>query len=272
MRVTDYFERIGYVGEVRADIVTLSALCRAHLNAIPFENLDVQLQRPLTTDVSAAFDKIVRRRRGGWCYEMNGLFGWALGEIGFDVARVAGGVMREMAGDGQIGNHLCLVVQLDQAYLVDVGFGGSLRGPLPLTPIERDDGPYRVSLRELPDGHWRFAERARGEPFSFDFQVREADEALFEKKCAFLQSNPASPFVQNLVVQRQTPDAHLILRGSVLSTLRPSSFDKRLLESGEELVGVLRNDFKLDAPEAGALWPAIVERHAALFPPAPAHP
>src|SRR3954471_15025485 len=103
MDLKAYFGRIGYVGEPRVDLATLRALHRAHLLAIPYENLDVQLGRPLTTDPAAAYDKIVRRRRGGWCYEMNGLFGWALETVGFSVMRMAGGAMRELRGDMAVG-------------------------------------------------------------------------------------------------------------------------------------------------------------------------
>lgn len=265
MELQAYLDRIRFHGEVRADLATLRAVHRAHQYAVPFENLDVQLRRPLTTDVEAAYDKIVRRRRGGWCYEMNGVMGWALKELGFDVMRMSAGVMREKMGDGQIGNHLCLLVRLDQPYLVDVGFGGSLSEPVPLRTAAFEDHPYRVSLNRTTDGYWRFTEFALGEPFSFDFHSQPADEGLFSTKCAFLQTDPASSFVQNLVVQRRTADTHYSLRGRVLTTLRATSKDKVLLNSPAEVTALLRERFELDVPEVGSLWPAICARHAAVF-------
>src|SRR3954451_21382564 len=99
MELAAYLARIGYAGPVRPDLSTLRAVHRAHLQAIPYDSLDVQLGRPLTLDPAAAYDKIVRRRRGGWCYEMSGLLGWALGEIGFSVPRMAGAAMRAERGD-----------------------------------------------------------------------------------------------------------------------------------------------------------------------------
>src|SRR5438105_3043842 len=107
-KLEQYLERIGYHGTVRADLETLRGLQEAHVRTVPFENLDVQLRRPVGLDIDACFDKIVRQRRGGWCFELNGLLGWALREIGFDVVRTSGGVMRERIGDAQLGNHLCL--------------------------------------------------------------------------------------------------------------------------------------------------------------------
>jgi N-hydroxyarylamine O-acetyltransferase len=266
LELSAYLHRIGFDGSVRPDLATLKSIHRAHQYAIPFENLDVQLRRPVVLDTEANYNKIVRRRRGGWCYEMNGVMGWALEQIGFDVMRMSGGVMRVRAGDAQLGNHLCLLVCLDERYLVDVGFGGSLAEPLPLRTLEREDRPYRLGLSEADDGYWRFAEIARGgEAFSFDFRAAPADEALLARKCTFLQTDPASPFVQNLVVQRRTADTHVSLRGRVLQSIHATGVDKKLLSSADELVATLRSSFDLDTPEAATLWPAICDRHDALF-------
>ena len=265
MDLQAYLDRIRFNGEARADLATLRGVHRAYQYAVPFENLDVQLRRPLTTSVEAAYDKIVRRRRGGWCYEMNGVMGWALEQIGFEVMRMSAGVMRERVGDVQLGNHLCLLVRLDQPYLVDVGFGGSLSEPTPLQTSAFEDHPYRVSLNRTTDGYWRFTELALSEPFSFDFHAQPADEVLFSAKCNLLQTDPASSFVQNLVVQRRTADTHYSLRGRVLTTLRATSRDKTLLNSPDELVALLRERFELEVPEAASLWSAICARHDTLF-------
>jgi N-hydroxyarylamine O-acetyltransferase len=268
LELSAYLRRIRFDGSVRSDLATLRAMHRAHQYAIPFENLDVLLRRPVVLDVEANYDKIVRQRRGGWCYELNGVMEWALKEVGFDVMRMSAGVMRVRAGDAVLGNHLCLLVCLDQRYLVDVGFGGSLVEPLPLRASEREDRPYRLGLSELDDNYWRFAEIAPGDgdAFSFDFRVAPADEALLARKCQFLQTDPASPFVQNLVVQRRTAaDTHLSLRGRVLAATHATGVDKKLLSSSDELVATLRDSFDLDAPETATLWPSICARHEALF-------
>ena len=267
MELSAYLHRIRFDGSARPDLATLKAIHRAHQYAIPFENLDVLLRRPVVLDLEANYDKIVRRRRGGWCYEMNGVMGWALKEIGFEVMRMSAGVMRVQAGDAQLGNHLCLLVCLDQPYLVDVGFGGSMAEPLPLRASEREDRPYRLWLSELGDSYWRFAEIAHGDGdvFSFDFRAAPADEALLARKCQFLQTDPGSPFIQNLVVQRRTADTHFSLRGRVLAAIHAARVDKKLLNSADELVATLRDSFDLDTAEAAALWPSICARHQALF-------
>ena len=267
MELSAYLHRIRFSGDVRPDLATLRAIHRAHQYAIPFENLDVLLRRPVVLDPAANYNKIVGHQRGGWCYEMNGVMEWALKQIGFEVMRMSAGVMRVRAGDAQLGNHLCLLVCLDQRYLVDVGFGGSLAEPLPLKASEREDRPYRLSLSELDDSYWRFAEIAcgDGDAFSFDFRVGPADEALLALKCRFLQNDPDSPFINNLVVQRRTADTHLSLRGRVLKAIHATRVDKKLLNTADELVATLRDSFDLDTPEAATLWPSICARHEALF-------
>jgi N-hydroxyarylamine O-acetyltransferase len=267
LELSAYLRRISFDGSVRPDLATLRAIHRAHQYAIPFENLDVQLHRPINLDLEASYHKIVGQRRGGWCYEMNGVMGWVLEQIGFEVMRMGAGVMRVQAGDVQLGNHLCLLVRLDQPYLVDVGFGGSLIEPLPLRAADREDLPYHLALSELNDGYWRFTEIAHGErgAFSFDFRAAPADEALLAKKCQLLQTDPASPFTQNLIVQRRTADTHLSLLGRVLATTHAARVEKRMLNSADELVATLRDSFDLDVPEATTLWPAVCARHDALF-------
>ena len=229
---------------------------RAHVASIPFENLDVQLGRPITGDLDEIFAKLVERRRGGWCYEQNGLLGWALETIGFAVTRVAGGVMRIASGDSVLGNHLALVVGLDEPWLVDAGFGGSLAEPIALAPAEHRHAPYDLSLARIEDDYWRYEEWIRGRPFSFDFRFAPADPALLARQQASLQTDPTSPFVLNLVAQRRTGDGHASLRGRVLTLSRGDSYEEFLVEDAETLVETLRTRFGLDVPEIAARWPA----------------
>lgn len=271
MTLSAYLDRLNFEGPLRPDLETLQALHLAHQLAVPFENLDVQLRRPVSFDIAPTYEKIVTRGRGGWCYELNGLMGWALTEIGFDVVRLGAGVMRERDGDFVLGNHLCLMVRLDQPYLVDVGFGGSLATPLPLRESEREDPPYRMGLSRTRDDYWRFTEVTHAaDPFTFDFRAIAADETLLAHKCRFLQTDPGSSFVKSLVVQRRrTGDVHVSLRGRVLKTIHRTHTDKVLLDSADALVETLRQNFDLDVPEARTLWPAICARHEELFGPGP---
>lgn len=266
MELAGYLRRIGFEGEARPDLATLRAVHRAHLLAIPYENLDVQLGRPVTTDPAAAYAKIVEGGRGGWCYEMNGLLGWALGEIGFPVVRMAGAVHRETLGDWTVGNHLVLRVEVDgEAWLADVGFGDGPSEPYPIAARAFSDNGFDFALTRQEGGWWRLHNHPRGGAPSFDFRDEAADEAVFAERCAWLQSAADSPFVLNAVVQRLTPDGIAALRGRALRLMTAETEETRLIASAEEFVAILRQLFALDLPEAAGLWPAIVARHEALF-------
>jgi N-hydroxyarylamine O-acetyltransferase len=262
MELAAYLDRIGYAGPVRPDLATLRGVHRAHLQAIPYENLDVQLGRRLTTDPAAAYDKIVRRGRGGWCYEMNGVLGWALGEIGFSVTRMAGAANRELLGDVVVGNHLVLRVEIDgEPWIADVGFGDGTLDPFPLRPAEMTVAGFPFTLEAMDEGWWRFHNHPWGGARSFDFQDAPADPELLAGRCEWLQFAPESNFVLNLVAQRYRDETILQLRGRSLRTVRPDDATTRLIETPDELVDVLSADFDLDVPEVANLWPRICARH-----------
>lgn len=265
MDLKAYFERIGFAGEARPDLTTLKALHRAHLLAIPYENLDVQLGTPVTISPEAAFDKIVTRRRGGWCYEMNGLFGAVLETIGFQVTRLAGGVGRDVAGDEKVGNHLVLLVDLGEPWIADVGFGDGALEPFALRAgaFSQYGMPFR--LEPLDGGWWRFHNHPMGGAPNFDFALEPADPGLLAEKCQWLQTSPDSVFVQNAVAQRWRPDALLQLRGRSLTRIRDGEKRTELIADSDGYLEVLAREFGLELPGAAALWPRIAARHEELF-------
>jgi arylamine N-acetyltransferase len=263
-QLADYLERIGHGWDVRPDLDTLRSLHRAHAATIPFEGLDAQLGLVPSLDPDAIFEKIVQRGRGGWCYEMNGLFGAALAAIGFSVTRLAGGVMRQNVGDGAMGGHLALLVDCEGQWLCDVGFGGSLLEPLPLEAGEREDAPYTVSLIRTDDGYWRFTELAET-PFGYDFRAEPADEALLAARRDWQATHPDSNFTLNFVAQKRHPDRHLVLRGRVLTERGPGGTTTRTLDHPDEFVGILAERFGIDEPRAREIWTRVVARHAKLF-------
>ena len=264
MKLSTYLDRIAFTGDPRPDRVTLEALMRAHLLAIPFENLDQQLGRRVTTDPAAAYAKIVERRRGGWCFELNGLFGWALAEIGFEVHSLAAYVEPDPAAP-RPASHKCLLVQCGGPLLVDVGFGGSLVQPLALAPGEAEQPPYRFAISEQDDGFLRFTERSEAGASWFDFRLTPVGDTHFDDVNDQLQTDQDSPFRHTLTAQRRFADRHLVLRGRLLSDIGPDGVDKSVLQSAEALVACLRDSFGLDVPEAASLWPRIAARHAELF-------
>ena len=260
-----YFERIGFDGEARPDLATLKALHRAHLLAIAYENLDVQFGRPLTPSPEDAFEKIVSRRRGGWCYEMNGLFGAALAAIGFHVTRLAGSVRRDLMGEVMVGNHLVLKVDLEEPWIADVGFGDGPIDPFPLREGGFEAGGFAYRLERLEGGWWRFHNSEFGGAPSFDFTEQPASPALLAEKCQWLQTWPESPFVTIATAQRHRPGEILVLRGRLLRRVRPGGTEDLLIGDAAAYVDLLARDFDLHVPEAAGLWPRMLARHEQLF-------
>lgn len=212
-----YLERIGFARRPVADYATLAELCRLHVLAFPYENLDVQLGRRVTRDPHDAFVKLVLQRRGGWCYEYNGLFAWMLELSGFRVRRLAGAVMREAAGDKMIGNHLVPVVELDGLYIVDVAMGHFEPVRLAVGPVAQDWRRY--AIEQAGDGWWRFRNHPGQLPPSFDFSLSVEDPAILDGACEWLQADPGSPFVRHAIIQRSFPDRMETLTGRRYSVL-----------------------------------------------------
>jgi N-hydroxyarylamine O-acetyltransferase len=262
MNLRGYFERIGYHGRTDPSLETLLAVHRAHALAIPYENLDVVLEVPVDQSPEHIYEKIVGRGRGGWCYEMNGLLGWALGEIGFHVTRLSGAVMRVHHGDDAFGNHLVLRVDLEEPWIADVGIGDGILEAIPLRESEFVQGDRRFRLEQLAEDEWRFHNREGGMPPSFDFRSSGSDEARLAATCASLQSDPESMFRQNLVSQRMTDDGVYFLLGRMLTG--PDG-GRRFVDSEQELIDVLTNVLGITVPVVDGLWQSVVARHEALF-------
>lgn len=257
----EYLRRIGFEGQPRADLATLRQMQRRHLAAISYENLDVQLGVPVGFELDAIFDKLVRSRRGGWCYEMNGLLAWALQLVGFRVAQLAGAVLRDQRGDSAIGNHLVLCVYLDQPYLADVGFGDGLIEPVPIIagPIRQDFLNFRLEL--LADQWWRFHNHPAGGAASFDFQLHAAQPEVLASQSRWLQTSPQSGFVQNAVCQRYESGELFMLRGRVLRIITAIGANERTLNTVDEYVAVLEKNFGIYTPDIAKLWDRVTGRH-----------
>lgn len=270
MDLDAYLRRIGLEGPLPPTLKTLHAVHRAQAHAVPYEGLDIQQGVALDLNPARIFDKLVTRGRGGWCYETNGLLGWALDALGFDVQRCTAGVYRRERGDASLGNHLMLIVNLDgtqprQNWLCDLGLGDALRAPIPLVEGPHRDGPLEFRLEHLPDGFWRFHNHTYGAPTSFDFRNAPADEALLRHQNATLQTDPQSYFVQNAEAILMGPDHSVTLLGRVLRRASGDGVQKTLLNTPAELEEVLATQFGIAGVDVEAIWPRIVARHAALF-------
>ncbi len=261
-QLSHYFARVGYSGTATPSLSTLRDLHRAHLLTIPYENLDIHLGVPLTLDPARIFTKLVDEGRGGWCYEMNGLFAQVLDTIGFSVRRVAGTVGRTRSGWRAQGNHLVLIVTLDRPWIVDVGFGDGFLTPLPLEPGTYTQSflEYRVS-RDGP--RWRVDNHAHGGADGFDFTLTERRLDDFATQCRELQTSAESSFVKATVCERFTERGLVMLRAATLREVTKAGVTTRVLQDAHEFVATLRDRFGLDLPAAGDLWPRVWQMHRA---------
>ena len=254
-----YFDRIDYRGPAEPNLDVLQGLVTAHTRTIPFENLDPLMGVPVD-DLSpeCLTDKLVRRRRGGYCYEQNGLMGYVLAEIGFRVRRFAGRVVWMMPPDAPVGaqTHTVLAVTFPGSggpYLVDVGFGGqTLTSPIRLqtgsvqqTTLE----PYRLEDRR--DGLVLQAQ-VRGEWQSlYEFATRTRPGIDLRVGSWYVSTHPSSHFVTSLTVARVTDDGRLNLAGRNLTVHRADASEKIRLEDAAAVVAALRDRFGIDVADVG---------------------
>jgi N-hydroxyarylamine O-acetyltransferase len=243
-----YFLRIGYRGALTPSYETLRDLHLAHLHTVPFENLDIHFGRPIVLDEDALFDKIVRRRRGGFCYELNGLFSALLRQLGFRVTRLSAGVL----ADGTFGpefDHMTLLVELENRYLADVGFGESFWEPLslddPNEQVQRGRG-FRVT-HDGQLGTMLF-ERTTGGSDGYRFTFEPRGFAEYEAMCRFHQTSPESPFTQRRVCSKATPTGRITLRDTRLIVTEHGERREEPLSEGE-WVRTLEREFGISASE-----------------------
>lgn len=259
-----YLTRIGHPAEVRPDLATLRSVHRAHLSAIPYEALDIQLSRGISLKGTDLVAKLVTNRRGGFCYEQNALMARALRAIGFTVTQVEGAVMRASRGDDMWGNHMPLLVDLPEGrFLADAGLGDGFLEPLPLTEGVHADGIWSHRLELLPDGVWRCHPDPRGSVESFDFRTEPREVADFAEACAFRADSPESPFKRVLVVQLPRAESKVVVRGCMYTVTTADGNTERVLEDPASFGAVLSAEFGLNLPaeDVEALWTQAWPKH-----------
>jgi N-hydroxyarylamine O-acetyltransferase len=212
--VQSYLERIDHARPPAATVEALRSLQRAHLRAVPFENLDIHLGRPIVLEIDPILAKVVGRRRGGFCYELNGAFATLLSSLGFDVSLLEA---RVYAGDavGIPFDHLCLLVTIDgQRHLADVGFGAFCDEPIDFDDRgEQTDPAGMFQIADRPDG---WIDVSMNGALSYRLSPRPRALADFEPGCTHHQTSPDSHFTQGTVCSLRTPDGRITLSGTTL--------------------------------------------------------
>jgi N-hydroxyarylamine O-acetyltransferase len=245
VNIDAYLKRINYRGPLSLSAETLRALQVAHLLTVPFENLSIHAGEPIVLDDEVLFAKIVERRRGGFCYEANGLFAALLRAMGFDVTTLSAEVAHPEGGYSQPFDHMALMVRLDQRWLVDVGFGDSFLEPLLIDEraeqVQRDfayrifaDGGFLIVLRS-DQNEWRPQYRFTLEPHKYED---------FAAMCRYHQTSPESYFTKGRICSRATEDGRITLSEMrFIETFNHGNRKERILSSQAEYEAILGERF-----------------------------
>jgi N-hydroxyarylamine O-acetyltransferase len=245
MNVQAYLDRINYRGSRKPTAETLRQLHLAHLLTVPFENLSIHEREPIVLDDEALFQKIVSRHRGGFCYELNGLFAALLRNLGFEVDMLSAQVARADGTFSEEFDHMTLLVTLAERWLADVGFGDSFVEPLLLdkrgAQVQRDrayrlvaDGERLIMQRADKADEWKAQYRFTLKPFQY---------ADYAERCEYQQTSPQSHFTQNRICSRLTPQGRISLSDMRLIVSDIGERQDYPVASREEFAELLRKHF-----------------------------
>jgi N-hydroxyarylamine O-acetyltransferase len=243
----EYFDRIGFKGEARPDMDTVTELMRCQLFSVPFENLDVQAGKIISLVPEEIVDKIINRRRGGYCFEVNGLFAMALEALDIPYQFVAARPMLYPVRKPR--THMAIVVKADnREWLCDLGFGSyGIRAPMRLdlldVEIRQDFDTYMLGktnereylLQALVEGRW-------ADQFAFDLSPQEWID--FAPANYLSSTHPDAIFVQKLVVVLHNPKGRISLSGDTLKTVIEGRVEKQTFRP-EEKKAILNSRFGL---------------------------
>ncbi|MBC9797510.1 arylamine N-acetyltransferase family protein [Sinomicrobium weinanense] len=252
MDINTYLTRIVYHGNVQPDLQTLKELQKQHLLHVPFENLDIHYHTPIRLNTDAIYRKVVERKRGGFCYELNGLFLELLTAIGFETRRISGRVYNgKTSAFGQEYDHLAVVVILDdREYLVDVGLGEFAFAPLmiDLNTVQQDvRGNYVI--REY-DTEYLIVYNLDGKnetpKYIFKNIHREYEE--FSAMCNYHQSSPESPFTKNKLVSLPTENGRISLTDDKLKATENGHTSETTIADKAAFEAKLREIFGITVP------------------------
>ena len=254
MDVETYLRRIDYDGPRQPSAASLRALHRQHLFTVPFENLDIPLKNTIHLDLAQLYDKIVVSRRGGFCYELNGLFCELLTAMGFQVQMLSARVRRDDGGFGPEFDHMLLKVQLEEPWLVDVGFGDSFVDPIVFHAGGADQvNGHRYSVSPVGDEWQLLREDEKGQVPLYCFRDVPRQLSDYTGMCHFHQTSPESGFTQRWICSKATPDGRITLTNMRLIVTRGGNREESLLTTDAEVRRCLRDQFGIELAESAHL-------------------
>ena len=252
-----YLQRINYSGDISPTFKTLNAITQAHTQSIPFENLDVILNKPILLSDEAIFDKLVTRKRGGYCFEQNSLVLQALLHLGFVAKPLSARVRLRFTNRQDVAprTHLFVRVEIDgQSYLTDVGMGAaSLTGALKLIPDIEQETPHELR-RIVKEGNIWYHQIRYGEVWQDACEFTLEEMPLLDREIAnwYTSTHPQSHFKGSLMVARALDNGQRLTLQNFDLTLRERNGEsqKKQLQSNKELIDVLTNKFGLQLTDS----------------------
>ncbi|HAS44052.1 MAG TPA: acetyltransferase [Microscillaceae bacterium] len=250
MNLSKYLQRIGFEGTPKVDFETLKALQNTHMQRVPFENLDIHYDTYIEINLEKFYDKVVHQGRGGFCFELNGLFNWALKEIGFEVTMLSAAVVREDGTYGLELGHLTNMVQLDgQRWMVDVGFGDSFPDPLAFVMDQVQVQKERwYQFSQLGENRYQYAvSEDEGASYKhwWNFSLTPRQLSDFPSACHYMQTSPETHFTHKRVCSVATPEGRLTLSDLTLRTRIGKEQTIEELADEEAFLQVLRERFHI---------------------------
>lgn len=252
-----YLSRIKYLGNLEPNLNTLRKLQKTHLLNVPFENLDIHNNVPIVLSVDKIFDKIVNQNRGGFCYELNGLFYELLIVLGYNAIRVSARVYDQNKGYGKEFDHYAIIVTIDNTkYLTDVGFGEFTFEPLKLQLgiIQNDErGNYLIDNYE--NGYLRVNKIENGKQApEYIFKKIERELVEFGEMCSYHQTSPNSHFTSKRLITLPTENGRITITGNTLKIKELESTTEIVLENENEFEKELWDKFKIKKPVANNVY------------------
>ncbi|WP_224998696.1 arylamine N-acetyltransferase [Cesiribacter sp. SM1] len=250
MNLHNYLQRISFLQPTAVSAETLIALHRAHVLRVPFENLDVIAKQPIIPDQECFYKKIVENRRGGICYELNGLFKALLDSFGFESYFISCNVFVPAIGSyGADFGHIAIIAAVKgEQYLVDVGFGDAFIEPLKLSwdvPQYQYGVYYRLSRLEKGEVLLEKSEDGIQYRQMFKFSLRPHALHEFAEMCRFHQESPLAPFNKQLLCTRPTPDGRITLTSKSLIVSGSSGREESVVKSCAEFDALLAQYFDM---------------------------
>lgn len=248
MNKETYLERIGLSGsDLTNDLESLRRLQHAHLLSVPFENLDIHWKRHIVPDIDRFYSKIVGERRGGFCYELNGLFNELLKALGFQTRLISARVSKG-GTPGREYDHAAIIVTLgDDEYLVDVGFGDFTTGPLRFVVDEvQSDAAGEFMLRRYDDEYFEVA-KLGDETWNSEYVFKDIPRELneFSEMCDFQQYSPESHFTKGKLCSVLTVDGRKTISDTKFIVHAGGDMKVEDIASNEEFERILADEFNI---------------------------